>query len=42
MAFRDHPMRKPGIHDTARLTRYAISAGIFECGVQVTTGEPDA
>ena len=30
---RDHLMRKLDIHDTAGLTRYAISAGIVECEV---------
>jgi DNA-binding NarL/FixJ family response regulator len=33
---RDHLMRKLDIHDTAGLTRYAISAGIIESSVQVT------
>jgi DNA-binding NarL/FixJ family response regulator len=33
---RDHLMQKLDIHDTAGLTRYAISAGIIECSVQVT------
>jgi len=33
---RDHLMQKLGIHDTAGLTRYAISAGIIESSVQVT------
>ena len=33
---RDHLMRKIGIHDTAGLTRYAISAGIIECDVRLT------
>lgn len=33
---RDHLMRKLAIHDTAGLTRYAISAGIIENSVQVT------
>lgn len=33
---RDHLMRKLAIHDTAGLTRYAISAGIIESSVQVT------
>lgn len=33
---RDHLMRKLHIHDTAGLTRYAISAGIIESSVQVT------
>jgi len=36
---REHLMRKLGIHDTAGLTRYAISAGIIESSVQVTTIE---
>lgn len=33
---RDHLMQKLDIHDTAGLTRYAISAGIIESSVQVT------
>ena len=33
---RDHLMRKLDIHDTAGLTRYAISAGIIENRVQLT------
>lgn len=33
---RDHLMRKLDIHDTAGLTRYAISAGIIENTVQLT------
>jgi DNA-binding NarL/FixJ family response regulator len=33
---REQLMRKLGIHDTAGLTRYAISAGIVESVVQVT------
>ena len=33
---RDHLMRKLAIHDTAGLTRYAISAGIIENSVQLT------
>ncbi|HAL92931.1 MAG TPA: DNA-binding response regulator [Verrucomicrobia bacterium] len=33
---RDHLMRKLDLHDTAGLTRYAISAGIIESSVQVT------
>jgi len=33
---RDHLMQKLNIHDTAGLTRYAISAGIIESSVQVT------
>jgi len=33
---RDHLMRKLDIHDTAGLTRYAISAGVIENCVQVT------
>ncbi len=33
---RSHLMRKLGIHDTASLTRYAISAGIIESSVQIT------
>ncbi len=39
---RDHLMQKLDIHDTAGLTRYAISAGIIESSVQVTIEEPDA
>ena len=33
---REHLMQKLDIHDTAGLTRYAISAGIIESGVQLT------
>lgn len=33
---REHLMGKLDIHDTAGLTRYAISAGIIESGVQLT------
>jgi DNA-binding NarL/FixJ family response regulator len=33
---REHLMQKLGIHDTAGLTRYAISAGIIESSVQLT------
>jgi len=33
---RDHLMQKLDIHDTAGLTRYAISSGIIESSVQVT------
>jgi DNA-binding NarL/FixJ family response regulator len=33
---REHLMEKLDIHDTAGLTRYAISAGIIESSVQVT------
>jgi DNA-binding NarL/FixJ family response regulator len=33
---RDHLMSKLDIHDTAGLTRYAISAGIIESSVQLT------
>ena len=33
---REHVMQKLDIHDTAGLTRYAISAGIIESSVQVT------
>ena len=33
---REHLMQKLDIHDTAGLTRYAISAGIIECSVQLT------
>jgi len=32
---REHLMQKLGIHDTAGLTRYAISAGIIESSVQL-------
>jgi DNA-binding NarL/FixJ family response regulator len=32
-------MQKLDIHDTAGLTRYAISAGIIECSVQSTITE---
>ena len=34
---RQRLMEKLGIHDTAGLTRYAISAGIIESSVQLTT-----
>ena len=34
---RQHLMAKLNIHDTAGLTRYAISAGIIESSVQSTT-----
>lgn len=34
---REHLMEKLNIHDTAGLTRYAISAGIIESSVKVTT-----
>ena len=34
---REHLMVKLDIHDTAGLTRYAISAGIIESSVQLTT-----
>ncbi len=34
---RQHLMDKLNIHDTAGLTRYAISAGVIESSVQVTT-----
>ena len=34
---REHLMQKLDIHDTAGLTRYAISAGIIENSVQLTT-----
>jgi DNA-binding NarL/FixJ family response regulator len=37
---RAHLMEKLDIHDTAGLTRYAISTGIIECSVQMTI-EPD-
>jgi len=33
---RDHVMQKLNIHDTAGLTRYAISAGLIESSVQLT------
>lgn len=33
---REHLMQKLDIHDTAGLTRYAISAGVIESSVQVT------
>lgn len=33
---RNHLMQKLDIHDTAGLTRYAIGAGIIECGIQLT------
>ena len=33
---REHLMYKLDIHDTAGLTRYAISAGIIESSVQLT------
>lgn len=33
---REHLMQKLNIHDTAGLTRYAISAGIIESSVQLT------
>lgn len=33
---REHLMKKLGIHDTAGLTRYAISTGIIESDVRVT------
>jgi DNA-binding NarL/FixJ family response regulator len=33
---REHLMDKLNIHDTAGLTRYAISAGIVESSVQLT------
>ncbi len=33
---RQHLMEKLNIHDTAGLTRYAISTGIIESGVQIT------
>lgn len=33
---RQHLMRKLGIHDTATLTRYAISSGAIESSVQLT------
>jgi len=34
---REHLMQKLDIHDTASLTRYAISAGIIESSAQMTT-----
>ncbi len=34
---RQHLMEKLSIHDTAALTRYAVSHGIVDCGLQVTT-----
>jgi DNA-binding NarL/FixJ family response regulator len=37
---RAHLMEKLDIHDTAGLTRYAISVGIIECSVQLTI-KPD-
>ncbi len=33
---RQHLMEKLNIHDTAGLTRYAISTGIIESSIQVT------
>jgi len=33
---RQHVMQKLNIHDTASLTRYAVSAGIIESSVQLT------
>ena len=33
---REHLIKKLDIHDTAGLTRYAISAGIIESSVQLT------
>ena len=33
---RQHLMQKLNIHDTAGLTRYAVSAGIIESSVQLT------
>ncbi len=33
---REHLMKKLDIHDTAGLTRYAISSGIIECSVHTT------
>ena len=33
---RQHLMDKLGIHDTAGLTRYAISAGVIENRTQIT------
>ena len=37
---REHLMRKLDLHDTASLTRYAISAGIIENSVQLTILQP--
>jgi len=37
---REHLMEKLDIHDTAGLTRYAISAGIIESSVQLTIANP--
>lgn len=37
---RQHLMAKLNIHDTAGLTRYAVSAGIIESSVQLTTLTP--
>jgi DNA-binding NarL/FixJ family response regulator len=34
---RQHLMDKLNIHDTAGLTRYAITAGVIESSVQLTT-----
>ena len=34
---REHVMQKLDIHDTAGLTRYAISAGIIESSVQLSS-----
>jgi DNA-binding NarL/FixJ family response regulator len=39
---REHLMRKLDIHDTAGLTRYAISKGIIESSVQVTIVDTDS
>ena len=39
---REHLMEKLDIHDTAGLTRYAISTGIIESSVQVTIVEENA
>ena len=36
---RQHLMTKLDIHDTAGLTRYAISSGIIEGGVRLTIDE---
>ena len=33
---REHLMQKLDIHDTAGLTRYAISTGIIESSIQLT------
>ncbi len=38
---RDHLMQKLDIHDTAGLTRYAISTGIIESNIQMTIEDGD-